>query len=437
MIAALQGMLASNADNTANAEATAEHSGDGFILLLEAMLAANQAQLSQAPITPEQENAGVSSGLHTKMEQEALLDLRVLPGAQNRQETLPEPVFVKQAAEAERTIMLTEVKTEQCRNLTKEPEQPQAHLQMKEAGLPVPPKENIAELSMKGEETAAPAKYSPPREAAEEPAKTVVIAAASGKEGTEKVPRTIERAAQLIAKKEAEPFQGEKTKAASTTELSGGFFDGAGPKNIKQVSLQDNKASPPKLSQETVKKESAVKHLPVKMFGSEASNTFVVQELPEQEAGGQKLVRLPAQDMAEEFPRLVRERLGQPAPKEGNREFLVQLEPKELGKLLVKLTSREGVVSVKIFVEQADTKLLLDNNMPQLRQSFFEQGIRYGRMEVEVRNEFSGFNGQQQEPSHQKQEPPTFAWRRAAYDEPLLQAAPELLAATSMVDYFA
>ncbi len=84
--------------------------------------------------------------------------------------------------------------------------------------------------------------------------------------------------------------------------------------------------------------------------------------------------------------------------KDGSKELLVRLEPKELGKVVVKLTSREGVVSVKMFAENREAGSLLENSMNNLRQSLHDTGIKYGRMDVEVGGEF--INQQQNQHQH-------------------------------------
>ena len=81
---------------------------------------------------------------------------------------------------------------------------------------------------------------------------------------------------------------------------------------------------------------------------------------------------------------------------------MVRLEPKELGRLVVKLTSRDGVVSVKIYAENADARMLLDNEMQSLRQSFLEQGIKYGRMDVELGGQYTNQNQYQE--NHRQQQ---------------------------------
>ncbi|MCR4440972.1 MAG: flagellar hook-length control protein FliK [Peptococcaceae bacterium] len=141
-----------------------------------------------------------------------------------------------------------------------------------------------------------------------------------------------------------------------------------------------------------------------KVTGQQTGKAEFFQPQAQQTAGNRPAVkeappvRMPASELPEEFPRIVRARLEHGAGREGSREFIIQLEPKELGRLLVRLTSHDGVVSVKIAVEHAETKTLLENGMQSLRQSFSEQGIRYGRLDVELGGQF--MNPQQ----HQQQQ---------------------------------
>jgi len=111
--------------------------------------------------------------------------------------------------------------------------------------------------------------------------------------------------------------------------------------------------------------------------------------------------KVASQELAQELPRLIESQIKNTAGKEISRDIIIHLEPKELGKLTVKLTAQEGIVTVKIFTELAETKNLVEAGFANLRQSFSEQGIKYGRMEVELGGQF--LFQQQQQPQHQQQ----------------------------------
>lgn len=110
----------------------------------------------------------------------------------------------------------------------------------------------------------------------------------------------------------------------------------------------------------------------------------------------EKSIEIQANRLPNELPDIIKIELEQNVGKEGSRDLVVQLEPKELGKMLVKLVSQDGIVSVKILVEHAESKIILDNGMQNLKQVFSEQGIKYGRIEVEIGGQFTGQNNQQQ-----------------------------------------
>lgn len=111
-----------------------------------------------------------------------------------------------------------------------------------------------------------------------------------------------------------------------------------------------------------------------------------------------------AEHLAQDLPEIVLSKLKTFENKDGSKDVLIHLEPKELGKLVVKLTSVEGMVSVKIMAHYPLTRDLLESGLNNLRQSLLEQGISFDRLDVEL-------GGQQLNQSqYQHQEPQT--WRR-------------------------
>lgn len=124
-----------------------------------------------------------------------------------------------------------------------------------------------------------------------------------------------------------------------------------------------------------------------------------MKELYTVEQGAQKKVDV--SQLPEELPKVINARLETMANGKNEKDQLViQLEPKELGKIIVKLSAEEGIVSVKILAEQHDAKFILENGMSNLKESFQEQGIKYGRLDVEVGG---NFHGQSQQQSNQNQ----------------------------------
>ncbi len=98
-------------------------------------------------------------------------------------------------------------------------------------------------------------------------------------------------------------------------------------------------------------------------------------------------VTMDAKRMTKDLPEIVISKFKTMTKADGAKELVVQLEPKELGKLVVKLTSIEGTVSVKILAHAPVTRELLETGLGSLRQSFAEQGIRFDRMDVELGGE--------------------------------------------------
>lgn len=113
--------------------------------------------------------------------------------------------------------------------------------------------------------------------------------------------------------------------------------------------------------------------------------------------------KVPLPQLAEEIPRIIQEQVGRGAQKTSSKELVIRLEPKDLGKLLVKISSEEGVITVKILAEQAGTKNLVENGLSNLRQSFLEQGIKYGRMDVELGGQYLQQQNQHQQNQQQYQ----------------------------------
>lgn len=119
----------------------------------------------------------------------------------------------------------------------------------------------------------------------------------------------------------------------------------------------------------------------------------------------EKSIEIQANRLPDDLPEIIKVEIEQSFGKDGSKDLVVQLEPKELGKMLVKLASRDGIVSVKILVENADSKIILDNGVQNLKQVFSEQGIKYGRIEVEIGGQFTGQNNQQQPNWFREQQP--------------------------------
>lgn len=140
----------------------------------------------------------------------------------------------------------------------------------------------------------------------------------------------------------------------------------------KNTESQDVSA---KLSQEMLIQHGEQASL--KMFG----------ELQNSQHGQDNEVRVDVQQMTNDFPEMVISKLKTMNKADGSTELVVQLEPKELGKMVVRLTSAEGTVSVKILAHAPVTRDLLESGLNSLRQSFLDQGIRFDKMDIELGGE--------------------------------------------------
>ncbi|QNB45768.1 hypothetical protein BR63_05240 [Thermanaerosceptrum fracticalcis] len=134
-----------------------------------------------------------------------------------------------------------------------------------------------------------------------------------------------------------------------------------------------------------------------------------VDGAPPSEEIPQHPVKVPVQEFPKEFPKVVFSRLVS-GGKNAASEVVIHLEPQDLGKMVVKLLSEEGVVSVRIIAEHPVTRDLLENGLQALRQSFSEQGLKPGRMEIELGGQ--SLSQQQFYQQHQQQQP---SWNRGNY----------------------
>jgi len=65
----------------------------------------------------------------------------------------------------------------------------------------------------------------------------------------------------------------------------------------------------------------------------------------------------------------------------------MRLEPPQLGRLLVSLTIRDGVVTAAFRAENAEVRDLLQASLPQLKEALAEEGVTVGRFEAATSGE--------------------------------------------------
>ena len=162
-----------------------------------------------------------------------------------------------------------------------------------------------------------------------------------------------------------------------------------------------------KLSQETLIQNGEQASL--KMFGE-----------PQNSQDGQNNeVHVDVQQMTNDFPELVISKLKTMNKADGTTELVVQLEPKELGKMVVTLTSDEGTVSVKITAHAPVTRDLLESGLNSLRQSFQDQGIRFDKLDIELGGEqFNQSNYEHQQQDKESWQQSRFIELKRAFYEP-------------------
>ena len=81
----------------------------------------------------------------------------------------------------------------------------------------------------------------------------------------------------------------------------------------------------------------------------------------------------------------------------GAKNLTLQLSPPELGKVMLRVEARDGVVSAYLRVEKPEAAAQLANNLSQLRENLKAQGIELGELDIQQRgqNETLGdFSGQ-------------------------------------------
>lgn len=82
------------------------------------------------------------------------------------------------------------------------------------------------------------------------------------------------------------------------------------------------------------------------------------------------------------------------------QEMEIQLKPEYLGKLAIRLTLENGAMTARFIVESHQVGRMLEQNLPQLKQTLAEQGIRFDQAQVEVGD--PGSFSQEREPQWQQ-----------------------------------
>lgn len=98
-------------------------------------------------------------------------------------------------------------------------------------------------------------------------------------------------------------------------------------------------------------------------------------------------IELTPANVVKDLPEVVFKELKTLIQVNGEKEIVIHLKPKELGKLVVELTVDEGKVSVKFVAEQPLVRNFLENNLDTLKQSFLEHEIPFAGLNVALGGE--------------------------------------------------
>ena len=108
-------------------------------------------------------------------------------------------------------------------------------------------------------------------------------------------------------------------------------------------------------------------------------------------------LKVPLNEIEQELPRIIfsQQKTGQNGT--GSKEFTIQLEPEEMGRMTVKLVSQEGVVAVRIYAESQDARSIIESSLQSLRESFEQNGIKCGSLDVELGGQYLNQSNSQQQ----------------------------------------
>ncbi len=136
---------------------------------------------------------------------------------------------------------------------------------------------------------------------------------------------------------------------------------------------------------------------------------------------------------AKEAPSVMRERITMMMNK-GIAQAEIKLDPAELGSMHVKLTMQNDQLSINVQTTQAQSKELVEQHMPRLRELLSQQGINLGESQVGHQQSGSGEMSQSQQqgsgrgPSDQQ---------FASSDEVELKPMQNYVRSNSAIDYYA
>lgn len=80
------------------------------------------------------------------------------------------------------------------------------------------------------------------------------------------------------------------------------------------------------------------------------------------------------------------------AMRDGKSEMTLQLKPESLGQMSLKLLVEENIINLKISVDNSDTKQMIETNFTHLQKTLADQGLKFDRFEVTLKQDNPGFS---------------------------------------------
>ena len=121
----------------------------------------------------------------------------------------------------------------------------------------------------------------------------------------------------------------------------------------------------------------------------------------------------------------------------GRSRMVIQLEPKDLGKVRVHLSVGANGMDVRLSAESSDAREIIESSLPRLKAAFETQGIILDRFEVTIAPGFSAFASSRRDAEQQglgvSQSPGYYSWD----EEPEAESGQisDVAMGTSLVDY--
>lgn len=87
------------------------------------------------------------------------------------------------------------------------------------------------------------------------------------------------------------------------------------------------------------------------------------------------------------------------------QEIEIQLKPEYLGKVAIRLSLENGIMTARFLIENHQVARMVDSNLPQLKQTLEDQGVRFEQVQVEVGDPGSFFEERHREWQRQRYNP--------------------------------